>query len=175
MIVYQTNQSGIYTGVTYADPDPLDVGKWLVPAGCVTLPPPSIPFGHVAVYSGGAWSLAEHTDPDTAPDVETEPPTLDQIRATATMTKREFCRKLLALGILPPDEALSAARGDWPATFAAYTAGMDALASADAQIEWAGATSVDYAHPMLHGLALVQAGGDTAAATALLDAIFDIA
>ena len=96
-------------------------------------------------------------------------------RETAAMTKREFCRKLLALGILPPDEALSAARGGWPATFAAYTAGMDALASADAQIEWAGATSVDYAHPMLHGLALVQAGGDTAAATALLDAIFDIA
>lgn len=173
MRVYQTNANGVFTGITYADPDPLDVGKWLIPAGCVTSPPPPIPFGHVAVYSGGAWTLAEHSDPMT--DVETEPPTLDQIRASASMTKREFCRKLLALGILPPDEALTAARGGWPDTFAAYTAGMDALASADAQIEWAGATSVDYAHPMLHGLALVQAGGDQAAATALLDAIFDIA
>lgn len=95
-------------------------------------------------------------------------------RDQAVLSKREFCLQLLDLGILPPDEAETASRGEWPATFAGFTAGMSSIQATRTRIEWAGATVVEYGNPLLQALALAKAGGNKSDATALLDAIFGI-
>lgn len=57
MIVYQTDSDGVYVGLAEADPSPLEPGEWLIPGGCVTVPPPTPPTGSVAVWMGGEWSV----------------------------------------------------------------------------------------------------------------------
>lgn len=57
MIVYQTDSNGVFVGLAEADPSPLEPGEWLIPGGCVTVPPPTPPVGSVAVWMGGEWSV----------------------------------------------------------------------------------------------------------------------
>lgn len=95
-------------------------------------------------------------------------------RPTATMDKTSFCIALKDLGVLPAAEAVAAARGEWPATFASFTAALTADQAATAMIRWAGAQVIHYADPLLQSLALVVTSGDQPAATALLDQIFSI-
>lgn len=71
MEVYQTNAEGIYVGTTVADPDPLVPGNWLIPAGCVTEPPPAISENQVAVFNAGAWLVLDLVQEPEPP----EPPT----------------------------------------------------------------------------------------------------
>lgn len=62
MEVYQT-RDGIFIGVTEADPDPLNPGMWLIPGGCVVLPPP--PFDMAAQrarWDGVRWQLERKED-----------------------------------------------------------------------------------------------------------------
>ena len=103
------------------------------------------------------------------------PPAGPDPRPSATLDRAAFCKALHRLGVLPMDEAVIAARGGWPASFAAFTAALAPDAAADAQIDWAAATEIRYTAPLLQELALAHAGGDQAAATAILDAIFGIA
>jgi hypothetical protein len=70
MKVYQTDYSGFYVGPVFADPDPLDAGNWLIPAGCVTDAPPALGEGQRAQFSGGAWVVV---DPAPTPEPEPEP------------------------------------------------------------------------------------------------------
>ena len=95
-------------------------------------------------------------------------------RASAVVTKAVFCSALWRAGILSKPEAVQAAMGEWPATFAAFTAGLSESDATDAEIKWAAVTEIHYADPLLQGLALYHAQGDQAAATALLDQIFGI-
>lgn len=95
-------------------------------------------------------------------------------RPAATLDKTTFCIALKDLGVLPAAEAVAAARGEWPATFASFTAALTADQAATAMIRWAGAQVIHYADPLLQGLALVATSGDQTAATALLDQIFGI-
>lgn len=104
-------------------------------------------------------------------------PSFDSVenkRADASMSRTNFCLRLMELGILPPTEAVQAAKGEWPATFAAFTSGLDATTQAAVEIDWAGAATIRYNAPNLQALALFNASGDQAAATALLDQIFNI-
>lgn len=55
--VYQTDDDGFYVGETVADPDPQNIGNWLIPAGCVEAKPPSIPRGKKAQWVGYKWKL----------------------------------------------------------------------------------------------------------------------
>lgn len=95
-------------------------------------------------------------------------------RASAIVAKAVFCSALWRAGILSKPEAVQAARGEWPATFAAFTAGLSEADATDAEIKWAAVTEIHYADPLLQGLALYHAQGDQAAATALLDQLFGI-
>lgn len=95
-------------------------------------------------------------------------------RPSATLDKTSFCIALKDLGVLPASEAVEAARGEWPATFASFTAALSSDAAATAMIRWAGAQVIHYADPLLQSLALVVTSGDQPAATALLDQIFSI-
>ena len=63
MQVYQTDHQGFYVGMTVADPDPLDQGNWLIPAGCVTEPPPSLGEKQLAQWVSGSWVVVEIPDP----------------------------------------------------------------------------------------------------------------
>jgi hypothetical protein len=109
--------------------------------------------------------------------IEIGPEDLGQRRAAAILEKGAFCSMLkpTRANILSVSEAVQAARGDWPATFAAFTASLPEDVAADAQIKWAAATEIHYADPLLQALALHWANGDQAAATAVLDQIFGIA
>lgn len=94
-------------------------------------------------------------------------------RITASLSRLDFCLALMRLKILPVDECKAAARGEWPATFAAFVAGLPTDEAAEAEIRWATAQTVEYGNPLLQGLALAHAGDATGAA-ALLDAIFGV-
>lgn len=59
MQVYQTDRNGIFVGAAQADESPLEPGVYLVPAGCVLVPPPAIPAGFRAKWSGAAWLLED--------------------------------------------------------------------------------------------------------------------
>lgn len=92
---------------------------------------------------------------------------IDTWRATASIARGPFCLNLMAAGILPPAEAVLAAKGEWPATFAAAITGLTEAQAAAAQIDWASATTIRRNHPMIATLA-AQAG----LADAQVDALF---
>ncbi len=95
-------------------------------------------------------------------------------RASAVIDRTAFCIALRRLQILPISEAVAAARGEWPASFAAFAAALPADQSADVQIRWAAATEIHYSDPTLQALALAATAGSAPAATTLLDQIFGL-
>ena len=80
-------------------------------------------------------------------------PKLTKWRATASVSRAAFCTNLMAAGLLPPIEAIAAARGEWPATFAKGLDGLSEAQAAAAQIEWAGAGTIRRNAPLLASLA----------------------
>lgn len=81
MIVYQTNEVGVFVGETVAHPSPLEDGVFAIPRGCVTVAPPELGEGEFAVWDGEAWRVELIPAPEPIP--EPTPPTLDQVRASA--------------------------------------------------------------------------------------------
>lgn len=59
-VVYQTNQLGLYVGPIEAEESPLDPGVFLIPAGCVLLPPPEAPQFKRAWWTGKTWQLLDY-------------------------------------------------------------------------------------------------------------------
>lgn len=51
--------TGEYVGESFADPDPLIPGSWLIPSGATTLKPPSTNAGYVACFLASEWSIKE--------------------------------------------------------------------------------------------------------------------
>lgn len=80
--------------------------------------------------------------------VPTAAETLAAWREQANLTRTAFCIACKRMGILPPAEAVAAARGDWPATFADALTGLPVDAE-EAQIVWAAATHISRADPVL--------------------------
>ena len=108
------------------------------------------------VWDGAAW---------VPPAPKTDPELREEWRPTATLSRAEFCIALKRAGVLSAQEAKAAAKGDWPASFAAALAGV---ADADeAEILWAGVSTVERMHPLL--AALQAAAGLT---DEQLDALF---
>jgi hypothetical protein len=59
--VYQTSALGVYIGASVADESPLEPGVFMVPAGCVEVPPPEdIPEHKAAYWNGKAWQLVDY-------------------------------------------------------------------------------------------------------------------
>lgn len=74
-------------------------------------------------------------------------------RETAELSKRDFLLAVSAAKILPPDEAIAAARGDWPDTFQAAISSLPEADQTAAKIEWAATTSVSRNHSIIALLA----------------------
>ncbi|CAM5764363.1 hypothetical protein [Bosea minatitlanensis] len=80
MRVYQTRPDGVFIGFNEADPSPLEEGVWLLPAGCVTVEPPSFGEGSQARWDWDAerWVVEPA---GVQPDPEPAEPTLEAYRA----------------------------------------------------------------------------------------------
>ena len=60
MKIYHYNSvSGEYLGVDTARPDPLEAGKFLIPAHATALEPPELEDGKACVFKNGAWFLID--------------------------------------------------------------------------------------------------------------------
>lgn len=79
-IIFQTDQLGLYLCALEADPDPLEDGQWLIPAGCVETPPPAIPAHKAALWTGDSWELIDSLKGLTIYSTKTgEPKTVDRV------------------------------------------------------------------------------------------------
>ena len=74
---------------------------------------------------------------------------IEEIRATASITKSAFCTVLKQVGVLPRREAIDAARGVWPKTFETALSGMPEEIADGAEIEWATATTINRMHSVI--------------------------
>ncbi|MAI35025.1 MAG: hypothetical protein CMM07_25585 [Rhodopirellula sp.] len=99
---------------------------------------------------------------------------LDHLREIAEMPKPDFCKAVRDAGILSPEDAAIAANGGWPAAFDGFLSGMTEAEQSDARIDWSGAVMISYSDELLQDIALNVSSGNAAAATALLDTIYNI-
>lgn len=59
--VYQMDASGLFVGEVQARESPLEPGVYMIPAGCVEVPPPAAQAKKAAVWMADAWTLvADH-------------------------------------------------------------------------------------------------------------------
>ena len=118
------------------------------------------------------FSFATGQTVDEMVDIPNESPADVQAarRASANVSRAEFCNALLAAGALTFTDALAAAKGDWPAPFAGALAAIPQANQAQAQILWAAAQTIDRMNPFI--LAVQAALGWT---DAQADALFGIA
>jgi hypothetical protein len=133
-----------------------------------------LPNGAICSPAYAGWSDENGHCLEAVPEPAPHIATLAEKRAAAVLPKLEFCLALWRLSILPKDECKPAARGEWPATFAAFVAGLSEQDATEAEIRWAAATQIFYTNPLLQALALFKAGGDPVQAAALLDGIFGV-
>lgn len=76
--VYQTNHLGIYVGPVFADESPMEAGVFLIPGGCVEIPPPSTPEHTVAWWDGQDWNVVDYFGGVVVYSIQTgEPRTLE--------------------------------------------------------------------------------------------------
>ncbi|MEH6691282.1 MAG: hypothetical protein V7774_08880 [Pseudorhizobium pelagicum] len=77
MIVYQTDYTGDgrFVGLIEADPDPLDEGQFLIPAGAVAVAPPEVEAPGYARWVDDAWEAYTPPAPEPEPEPEPGPPT----------------------------------------------------------------------------------------------------
>lgn len=153
--VYQLDYQGVFVGETEAFESPLEPGVFPLPAGCVSITPPSRD-GMIAVWRNNAWELEK----DCRGEIwyrETIPVTIDFVGDpaksgfTATppepaspllldLTARQLRLGLLEIGIKPTD----------------VTAAIEQLSDADrekAVIEWEYANTFQRRHPLIAMLA----------------------
>mgnify|MGYP003650238834 FL=1 len=55
MIVYQTDDYGVFVGTTIADQDPKDASNKLIPAGATDIEPPTTTSEELARWDGYSW------------------------------------------------------------------------------------------------------------------------
>lgn len=69
IIVYQTNDEGIFIGTTVADESPLEKGVFLIPRGAVKKAPPKLKEKQRARWDVEAqkWAVEEIPPPDLSP------------------------------------------------------------------------------------------------------------
>lgn len=80
-------------------------------------------------------------------------PVLQDVRAGAFLSRRDFCLSLATHGVLTASDAIEAARGGWPAAMDGFLAYLDETQTMDAQIEWAAAATLARTHIFVLSLA----------------------
>jgi hypothetical protein len=87
------------------------------------------------------WIIQDSVVVQTPPQ---DPDTILAAKRDATaIGKGAFCMGLIGLGIIAADEAVSAARGNWPASMDAFLSYLSADQAIAAQIEWATKSTIN--------------------------------
>lgn len=97
MKVYQYDVAGLYIGEEFADPSPLEPGKYLIPARCTQVAPPAeIPADKAARWNGASWvivnapTVAQADDPvEKLRTFLTENPDVADLLATTDEVQQE--------------------------------------------------------------------------------------
>lgn len=105
----------------------------------------------VTVEGGFAVIDPPEPEPEVAPEIE--PLTIEQIRASTSIDRAAFCNGLADAGVITDAEAIAAARGEWPSSFAGFLDYLNAAQSRDAQITWASCVTVQRNHEFVISLA----------------------
>jgi hypothetical protein len=132
MKVYQTDRHGAYVGEVDADESPLEPGVFLIPAGCVELPPPAVAEGKVAVWEGGVWLVKNVPPPTETPD-EQEPPLSDEEKLARERSQMQLSFAQFVVGLTETDWITDAEAEAWLAGNALPAAVDAALAQIPAQ------------------------------------------
>jgi hypothetical protein len=74
---------------------------------------------------------------------------LADVRDATTITRRALCMACRDVGLFTNDEAIAAARGEWPAALVSALAGLTDDQKADAQMEWSDVTTVRRTAPLI--------------------------
>lgn len=77
-----------------------------------------------------------------APTAEERAAELAEWRSTAVLSRAQFCTRAFRAGLLPKDDAIAAAKGEWPPSFDAALAGLPENVKIEAQIEWAAVNEI---------------------------------
>jgi hypothetical protein len=72
--------------------------------------------------------------------------TVEEIRAYTAIDRAVFCNGLADAGVITDAEAIAAARGEWPSSFAGFLDYLNTTQSRDAQITWASCVTVERTH-----------------------------
>ncbi|WP_209316137.1 hypothetical protein, partial [Haematospirillum jordaniae] len=94
--VYRT-QNDLYAGeqiLDESDRNPRSPDTWLIPAGCVTVPPPALAEGEQARWDGAAWVVVPV--PDTAAAVAPDAAAAEAALPSAALVQAEARRRLSA-------------------------------------------------------------------------------
>lgn len=123
--------------------------------------------------------LVEMTAEEVAAfEADRAPPSLDDLRAAASLSKEAFCKALYLAQILPATAVAKTAMGEFPAQFKAALAGMSEAQVVDAELAWAMAKTVNRTAPLFLALLAFyakQSGMSAAKAEAFGDQLFGIA
>lgn len=79
--VIQLDADGYFVGLTVADVSPLEPGVYLLPAGAIDAPTPSVPSGQRAKWSNGQWDFEDIPVPAPEPEPEQPVITYRELRA----------------------------------------------------------------------------------------------
>jgi hypothetical protein len=125
--VTQLDAAGYFIGLTVADKSPLEPGVFLLPAGAIDQPAPTVPSGQRARWQSDGWvfepvpQAASESDALPAPQLSAAE-ALQQWRASYSITMRQCRLHLLAEGKLGavqaaidalPEPQASAAKIEW--------------------------------------------------------------
>lgn len=106
------------------------------------------------VYPGElGWAAAQAVAGYYDGPQERPPPTIENLREQAKLSRAEFLLRCVAKGILTEDEALSAASGEIPASFAPLIDDWEPAERFEAKLRWKALNEVDRNYPLIVSLA----------------------
>lgn len=110
----------------------------------------------------GVWVFVDKTPEQLEEELQTW-------RNSVSISRRDFCIKAYEAGLLSEEDAVTAAKGDWPSAFTSALSGLTSSEIVAAKIEWASATLVRRNAPLLE---TVRASQDIS--ENVVDAIFGL-
>lgn len=116
-IYHHHPETGEYLGESIAQPDPLEPGRWLIPAHATTDEPPAVPDGKRARRVADAWALEDKPEPPALLP-QNEPPSAAQVRAWAIEARLQA---IDAASVRPARELMRAQAKGQPAPAFAVT------------------------------------------------------
>lgn len=105
--VYQTDHFGVFVGATLADESPMEPGVWLIPAGCVEVPPPEVGPNEVPVWGPQGWTVMVPQPPTEGGEAvppKTPEEVLEEERAAMSLSFAQFVVGLVEQQWVSPQE-----------------------------------------------------------------------